>query len=509
MGEEDNNIKEHIKFGNVEMRLPHTSKAIALVRRLLDIFGEDLNETETGPDAVNETISNIGVEGNGSRPKIEAQDGEVKCPDCGSTHLWKQGSVRLAGGIKYKYSCQDCDRKFQSDIDRPRAGKNKVAVVDIPKEPKKPGSAAPLKSSDLLIPRFEWDPKAEKLYKKISFYEHEDGRVMVFYMNIRVFTTKQAMLSIPYPVPYGYEILSGFTGNRKTAIRIYREYLATQEQSKPEHIVIDIEKTSTTNEDITPVIKYTDGKEAKPEHFQPAGGPGKKNKDGTITVSDQYEFCLKCPHKPMEPKKESCKGCVHRQGELVKQFLRGSLGREPTEEEIQDAQDAATTAEKERIAKEAEDKRLWVLKEKAEVNKHRWSEKDEKDESEQKAPEPETVNVADVVNVSDASDIFIEAEKFDCSKIAKTQVGTSIICRHADGRIAIRQPNYKDVITTTDVWITTLKGLSKEALKETLKSLNGAKQWMLKKYLEDLKDEEIGAFGTVKTETRRQVGLNE
>jgi len=43
---EDDNIKQHIKFGNVDMRLPKTAKAIELARRLLDIFGEDLEGTE-------------------------------------------------------------------------------------------------------------------------------------------------------------------------------------------------------------------------------------------------------------------------------------------------------------------------------------------------------------------------------------------------------------------------------------------------------------------------------
>jgi transposase-like protein len=561
-------------------------------------------------------FSKIGVEGNGSQPKTEAQEGEVVCPDCGSTRLWKEGSVTLATGIKYKYSCRDCDRRFLSDINRPRKDARKA-------EHEEPQQKV-ITLNELLVPIFEHDHNLKTAYKTLKFTEMDGGMTVISYSGTKLYVNREKVLQLPNSIPHGYfgKLKSGTPSNQAGAIRLYREYLfeqaaspineghgagdevtqvneilveeiiklakenidntgtvqpskiakdlgiepaevsriihlghiwtqiedhvkqymAKHEIQKGSEVVeipkqkgnryvkiieehkkreaqnqeakLDIEKTAEnlnqteqTEEKFTPVIKYTDGNEAKPEDFQPAGGPGKKNKDG-ITVSDQYEFCLNCPHRPMEPEKESCKICVHRQGELVKQFLRGSLGREPTEEEVRDAYQQEYP-EGEDVATSAENERLKKLKEKEEINKRRWGEKDEKDEDEQKAPEPETSNVADVTNVTDTSNVFMEAEKFDCSKMVKSQVGTSIVCKHADGRIAIRQANYKDVITTTDVWITTLKGLSKEALKETLKSLNGAKQWMLKKYIEDLKDEEMGAFGKVRTDTRRPVEVNE
>lgn len=84
-------------------------------------------------------------------------------------------------------------------------------------------------------------------------------------------------------------------------------------------------------------------------------------------------------------------------------------------------------------------------------------------------------------------------------------MGTSIVCKHKDGRIAIKQPNHNDVVTTTNERIAVLKKLDKDALKEHLKNLNTVKQWILKKYIEDLKDDDIGAHGVVKTDTRIDV----
>ena len=82
--------------------------------------------------------------------------------------------------------------------------------------------------STFVIPKFDWDKQAEKSYKTITFCEAEDGKVMIFYTNSRVFTTKEKMMELPYPIPYGYPSLDCFNGNKKVAIRTYREYLATQ-----------------------------------------------------------------------------------------------------------------------------------------------------------------------------------------------------------------------------------------------------------------------------------------
>ncbi len=96
---------------------------------------------------------------------------------------------------------------------------------------------------------------------------------------------------------------------------------------------------------------------------------------------------------------------------------------------------------------------------------------------------------------------FTEAERFDYSKLVKNTVGTSIVYEHPDGRITIKQLNHKDVVTTTKEWIMVLKKLEKDALNEYLKDINTAKQWTLKKYIGDLKDDDIGALGKVRIDT--------
>lgn len=78
---------------------------------------------------------------------------------------------------------------------------------------------------DLLIPRFEWKRECEKNYNKLLFAELPDGRVMLSYMSAKVFTTKEKVLQIPFPVPPGYLKKCG-APNNVTALLQYRKYLA-------------------------------------------------------------------------------------------------------------------------------------------------------------------------------------------------------------------------------------------------------------------------------------------
>lgn len=89
-------------------------------------------------------------------------------------------------------------------------------ITEFPKLPTK---------DDLLIPRFSWDKKDERTYKRLIFAELPDGKVMLNYIGGRVFSTKEKILRIPYPVPNAYLIRMGITNNHSTAIRLYREYL--------------------------------------------------------------------------------------------------------------------------------------------------------------------------------------------------------------------------------------------------------------------------------------------
>lgn len=97
--------------------------------------------------------------------------------------------------------------------------------------------------SDFLIPKFDWDKNKEKNYKTLFFFEYEDGTVMLSYQNSKTFTTKQKVMTLPYPVPDGYPPLKTIPStNKRTAIRLYREYL--------------VQQTALTVEKLDPDAKY-------------------------------------------------------------------------------------------------------------------------------------------------------------------------------------------------------------------------------------------------------------
>lgn len=97
---------------------------------------------------------------------------------------------------------------------------------------------------NFFIPKFEWDKTKEKNYRTIFFYEHEDGnRVMIFYLYSRIFTTKEAVMTLPYPVPYNCAPLRAIQNNKRTALKFYREYLAKEALSNE-----IVRKTAEVNE---------------------------------------------------------------------------------------------------------------------------------------------------------------------------------------------------------------------------------------------------------------------
>lgn len=139
---------------------------------------------------------------------------------------------------------------------------------------------------NLLIPAFEHDRKLKSSYKTLFFTEYDKGKVVLSYSGTKLYVNREKVLEIPYPIPRGYfgHLKSGTPSNRVTAIRFYRAYLAEQPEGEkklksekhPEIEQKPSEIEQTKEEDITPVIKYKDGDEAKPEDFHPPGDDGKK-----------------------------------------------------------------------------------------------------------------------------------------------------------------------------------------------------------------------------------------
>ncbi len=42
----------------------------------------------------------------------------IKCPECGSTHVWSVGVVPTRGGPKKRYKCYSCARTFY--VEKPK-----------------------------------------------------------------------------------------------------------------------------------------------------------------------------------------------------------------------------------------------------------------------------------------------------------------------------------------------------------------------------------------------------
>jgi len=103
-----------------------------------------------------------------------------------------------------------------------------------------------------LIPKFVWDKSKEKSYRTIFFVECEDGRVGISYFASKVFTTKEAIMAIPYPIPQGYAPLKTMNASQRAAIGKYQEYLACE---APRQEVIGAGELAKVGKDAAEKIK--------------------------------------------------------------------------------------------------------------------------------------------------------------------------------------------------------------------------------------------------------------
>ncbi len=186
-----------IVFGSVELSLPKSKVWITKVRKLLDMLEEDISDE---PSKEDKKVTNL------SQEESTLLRGMVERPTNVLGH---------AGLNKSDFMCKAPDGGEDRPLSETGAGKEN-AIQTLPHHPE---------AAFKLIPKFEWDKSKEKNYRTIFFFEHDDGKVMISYFNFKTFTTKEAVLSIPFPVPYRYTPLGIFTGNRRAAIRLYREYL--------------------------------------------------------------------------------------------------------------------------------------------------------------------------------------------------------------------------------------------------------------------------------------------
>ena len=82
---------------------------------------------------------------------------------------------------------------------------------------------------DILIPRFKYNDSLKNSildYKNTWYAELPDGRVVLGYGGSSYYTTKENVMKIPYPVPYGYFKGSGISTTALTCLRAYRQTFA-------------------------------------------------------------------------------------------------------------------------------------------------------------------------------------------------------------------------------------------------------------------------------------------
>ncbi len=80
---------------------------------------------------------------------------------------------------------------------------------------------------DLKLMPFNYDKNSMQQYKMIFFQEFPDGRVVIEYNNSHYYTSKDAVIQIPYPFPVGYfSKENGWSSTVEQAFKTYRRYLA-------------------------------------------------------------------------------------------------------------------------------------------------------------------------------------------------------------------------------------------------------------------------------------------
>lgn len=129
---------------------------------------------------------------------------------------------------------------FEEGIETPAAKKKAQEVVVAKTKEKfiRTGEIQQLlTAADILIEKFKFDKSQEKSFKNLFYIKLDDGRAVLSYMGGRCYTSKENVLKIPYPVPNGY--LKGLrdSPNNVTALRLYREFLATQEGQEEKKLI--------------------------------------------------------------------------------------------------------------------------------------------------------------------------------------------------------------------------------------------------------------------------------
>lgn len=206
-----------ICFNKIKIYVPRTVADISLARKLLDMLDEDIREPQ-------------------NKPQNEKSNQSI-CPYCGGEEKYPGAHVHvvplreLMPGSSHTSFLYPQDDQTQRQLIESTPNTQDLASVPIQEVMDAPQIDA--KPVNFFIPKFKWDKTKEKSYRTIFFFEHDDGsRVMIFYLNSRIFTTKEAVMILPYPVPYNYAPLRAIQNSKRTALKFYREYLAKQTEAE-------------------------------------------------------------------------------------------------------------------------------------------------------------------------------------------------------------------------------------------------------------------------------------
>lgn len=217
--------KISIVMGVISMSFPNNAVSIKRMRKLLDVF-EDYTDPGARPhqDMLDLAVQAVkDVQGG-----VKVQTPIESPPDnsCASTQKGTNISQPEAKPISTGERGQ-VDTQTSNQAENPAERKDE-AIASIPEELSSPKFE--------LIPKFAWDKTKEKSYRTIFFIELEDGRVMISYFSSKVFTTKEAIMAIPFPIPRIYAPLMNLNTNPRTAVRQYREYLAKEAEAQRSEI---------------------------------------------------------------------------------------------------------------------------------------------------------------------------------------------------------------------------------------------------------------------------------
>lgn len=251
-----NEEKLDIKFGDISMTLPKTINAIVTARLLLNLFEESLRT-----DIKNED-------------KYEGHffDGdfvsEWVCKFCGCTEYnpCTKGCYWVAPNV-----CSGCADKLRSekpmsetkdDAAKQLARANPVMVGEVKPDRRQiteTNTANKIETTDekvikfpsvipssaLKIPPFPYDKKKMRQFRNIFFIETPSGTV-INYRESHYYTTKDRILQLPFPFPEHYFTKeNGWSSSVEQAFKIYRKYLAEQNDDEDDWKYRRILKTDT------------------------------------------------------------------------------------------------------------------------------------------------------------------------------------------------------------------------------------------------------------------------